>query len=199
MYIAQSPRQLSPDQLAALEQEILVQTNLARTSPTAYLSHLQAYRSRFQPDGYRVLLPENVYLRTREGIAAVDEAIAYLQEARPVSELQYSPGLSQAARDHVRDLGPRGGLGHGGSDRSNPSQRMSRYGQLLDFSAENITFGSDTAVRVVMDLIIDDGVLSRGHRQILFSSNYKRMGVACGPHRTYRVMCTMTYAGEYRE
>lgn len=83
---------------------------------------------------------------------AVREAIAVLSAAKPLPLLQYSPGITLAARDHVRDLGPRGGLGHVGADGSSPGKRVSRHGEWIGDLSEAITFGAPTARDVVLEL-----------------------------------------------
>ena len=45
-----------------------------------------------------------------------------------------------------------------------------------------------SAAEVVRQLIVDDDVPGRGHRKALFAAEMRYAGIACGPHRTYRVM-----------
>jgi uncharacterized protein YkwD len=183
--------------LSTVERGIITEMNRARSNPPAYSKVLLNWRNRFR--GKQVQLKPHLFLQTQEGTPAIDEAIRALQQTRPVSTLKFSRGLTLAARDHVRDQGNRGITGHNGRDGSNPFQRMERYGKWQTIAGENIAYGPDSAQAVVRDLIIDDGVPDRGHRTNMFQPRYRLTGVACGYHSRYRVMCSIEYAGGYRD
>ncbi len=74
------------------------------------------------------------------------------------------------------------------------ADRIARYGVWLGTMSENIDYGSRTARRVVISLLVDDGVPGRGHRTNIFAPASRYAGVACGPHRTYGVMCVTDFA-----
>ena len=70
------------------------------------------------------------------------------------------------------------------------SDRMRRHGRW-SATGEAIAYGPHRAEDVVLQLIIDDGVPDRGHRQAVFSARYRYAGVACGPHPRYRTLCVV--------
>ena len=179
--------QRMPDGRAVVEE-----VNLARTNPSEYARYIERLLQYF--DGRILRIPGEIGLRTEEGAAAVREAVAYLRRADPLPPLEHVPALTAAARDHVRDQGPRGAFGHEGSDGSTTSDRISRYARWRQAINENIDYGAKTARDVVISLIVDDGVSSRGHRRNIFDIDARYVGVACGPHTVYDVMCVMDFA-----
>jgi uncharacterized protein YkwD len=183
--------------LDSLEAQIVEQVNLARTQPGRYADLIEQTRSEFQ--GRFRVREGRLPVRTEEGLPAVDEAIAYLRRQRPLAPLEPSPGMSRAAQDHADDQSRTGETGHEGSDGSEAPQRMARYGRWLERAGENIAYGYGDARETVMQLIIDDGYPSRGHRKNFFTPGFHRIGVGCAPHPRYRRMCTMTLAGGYLE
>jgi uncharacterized protein YkwD len=177
--------------------DIHVETNLVRTDPAGYAAHLEAMLPHF--DGKMVDREGRPLLRTEEGSAAVEEAIEALRIRKPVPPLAWSKGLAGAAEDHVRDQGPIGGLEHYGTDGSDPARRAERRGRWVSGMAENIAYGENPAREVVIQLLVDDGVPDRGHRNNILNSGWGVEGVACGPHRDYRQICVMDYAVRYEE
>ena len=180
-----------------LEKEIVKEVNLARTKPGVYASWLRAQRQYYREKQLR--RPGEGPVRTKEGLAAVDEAIRWLEKQRPVGALGTSRGLSLAARDLVAPQGASGGFGHTAPDGSTPSGRIERHGQWESVIGENVAYGQRTARDVVAAFIVDDGVPGRGHRTNLFNAAFHVMGVDCGPHSTYGTTCAITFAGGFRE
>jgi uncharacterized protein YkwD len=180
-----------------LAREIAEETNRLRREPESYAAELEAWLPRF--NGLVLERPGRAFLRTEEGAPAVQDAIAALRAARPSAPLRWSAGLARAAGDHVRDQGPIGGTEHRGTDGSDPARRMERYGQWRGGVAENIAYGENAARDVVLQLLVDDGVPNRGHRDALLDPEWGVSGVACGRHRDYGQMCVMDYAEGYEE
>jgi uncharacterized protein YkwD len=175
----------------AVEAGILAEINRARTDPAGYARGLRRYRTYYR--GGVVWLPGNpVGLRTREGAAAVDEAIRFLARQAPLPPLAPAPHLRRAAADHVADQRSSGRRGHQGRDGSSPAERIRRRGGgPYGASGEVIAYGPEDAVSFVRELIIDDGVPDRGHRILLFSPRFRFAGAACGRHPGWRHMCVV--------
>jgi uncharacterized protein YkwD len=129
-------------------------------------------------------------IETSEGVAAVDETIAYLGAQPPLRPVENADMLAAAAADHASDQAATGETGHDGSDDSSPGDRVRKRGGDV-YVAEVIAYGPIDADDVIRQLIIDDGVADRGHRSIIFSPELQFAGVSCGPHPEYRIMCVI--------
>ena len=180
-----------------IEQDLLAEMNRLRAKPQSFIPVLKEYRSHFK--GKKVFRPGEITLVTNEGVGAVDNTIDFLESAGPLAALRLSAGMSKAAAVHVEDLGPKGKYGHYGTDGSSPSDRLKRYGQPKVGAAENLGFGERDGRRMVLMLLIDDGVPGRGHRKNMFNPKYKVVGVSCGSHATYGYMCVIDFAGDFVE
>ena len=183
--------------LSDLEQEVVEELNLARSQPKTYAEFLMDYSKLFV--GRELREPGEVTILTQEGRSAVNEAIRFLRNQKSLPYLTPSKGMSRAAADMVRMQETTNQIGHVGRDGSNFADRINRYGKWDGTCAENIDYGNNTARKIVMALIIDDGVSSRGHRKSIFNSELRRVGVACGRHQAFRYMCVIDYAARYVE
>ncbi len=76
---------------------------------------------------------------------------------------------------------------------------MDRYGKWLKAAGENIDYGYNKADRIVLSLLVDDGVPNRGHRKSILNPQFKVIGVAQGTHKTYDYMFVMDFAGGFQE
>jgi uncharacterized protein YkwD len=176
-----------------LETAVLAGLNAARADPKGYADGLRRYETYFH--GQQVDEPGHPPAMTTEGVAAVDNAIGWLDGRMPAPPLQYSDALARAARRLADDQGPRGGYSHVGSDGSTLRDRLQGVGVWAAAMEEDISLAQPTAEGVVRQLIIDDGVPGRGHRQAAFDPGLTIAGVACGPHATYGAMCVIDFAG----
>ena len=113
---------------------------------------------------------------------------------QPVGPLTYDEDLAKAARFHCEDTGPDGRIGHNSSDGTRMSDRLKRYVKDRMALGENIDYGNSSAEEIVISLVIDDGVPSRGHLKNIMKSSYRRAGATIGSHKQYRYMCTIDFS-----
>jgi len=176
-----------------LERAVLQEMNAARTGPKAFAAHLQRHRALFEGKRYRP--PGATYfIITKEGPAAVDEAIAFLKRQRPLPPFAWSEGLARSAAELVRAQGQSGKTGHG-RGKLGMEGRVGRNLEWTGSIGENISYGPNDGRDVVLQLIVDDGVPGRGHRANIFSPDFRLAGVACGPHPKLRTICVIDFAG----
>lgn len=177
---------------ASFEEQVLAGINEARTNPAGYAAKLKEYRGYFE--GNVVLMPgSDIGVRTREGVVAVDEAIAFLGRQAPLLPLRSAPELVAAARDLAAAQALSGGMGHAGAPGGDAKSRIKKH-KGSGFMAEALSYGAKDPAAVVRQLIVDDGVPTRPNRKLIFDKRYFRAGVACGAHLAARSMCVIDLA-----
>lgn len=182
-----------------LARQVLAETNLARTEPGKYADFIRESRNYYDGKIYR-LPGEDTLIKTHEGVSALDEAIEFLGHQKPLPALDWSQGLAAAAAELVREQSRTGRTGHVGKQTGKMQERIERHGTILQgIMGENIAYGPSDPRRLVMQLIIDDGVPDRGHRKTMYNAQFESAGVACGPHPDFGTMCVMNFAKGFRE
>ena len=197
--LSQTQTKTSGDEyaLSDLEKAVLEEMNLARTNPAQYATYLEAWRKYYNGKTFRP--PRSASVETIEGARALEEAIKYLRSAKPLPPLQLSKGMCLGAKDQAFDQGQTGDVSHQGKDKSFSWERVARYGEWKTPVSENIAYDSGTAREIVINLLIDDGVATRGHRNNIFNSSYLVTGISCGKHPLFGGMCVCTFAGGFTE
>lgn len=189
-------------QVSALEEDlgeqVLEEINLARAEPKQYADYILDWRKHFKGKFYQ-MPGTTVRKQTREGIAALNEAIEFLNQQKPLPPLTWSPGLAAAAAELVREQRKTQATGHKGEQTGGMAERIKRHGTWQGQIGENITYVPNEPRLLVMQLIVDDGVPDRDHRKNLFSSHFKEAGVACGPHTRFGTMCVADFSVQFKE
>ena len=131
-----------------------------------------------------------------EGDNVFKEAISFLKSIKPLPPLEWDQNLFSSAQEHVNDIGPKGLLLYQSSDGTEPEDRINKYCNYESLG-ENIDFGPNDAMGIIISLTLDDGEEQRPHRENLFKDDFNKVGIACGPHQTEFQMCVMDFAGDY--
>ncbi len=90
-------------------------------------------------------------------------------------------------------------LGHFGKDGSQLPQRIAKFGSVSFGYAENIVYYVDLPREIVLMMIIDDGIASRGHRKNIFNRAFRQVGIGYGKGRENEGLCVVVFAGLFRE
>ena len=150
------------------------------------------------PDTNVLSEPNKIQIQMVEGGNVFKEAIQFLRSLPPLKPLQWDQNLARSAQEHVDDIGPKGLLLYQSSDGTEPEDRISKYGNYVESLGENIDFGPNDAMGVIISLTLDDGEEERPHRENLFKQDYQKVGIACGPHKTEFQMCVMDFAFDFQ-
>ena len=157
--------------------KVLLEINKARTDPRAYAA--------------LYLLP---YVKNGNASAAMKECIIEMKNTKALNALQPGKGLALAAQEWVRLQGPSEYIGHD----MNLKVRLEKY-CYFGFYSENISYGYNDARKIVIQLLEDDNVPSRGHRKNILSRAFTHVGIGCGTHKRYRYMCVQDFAERYKD
>lgn len=183
--------------LTEFQKQVIFELNKVRSNPKhfaeEYMTDLRTYY-----EGNLFIYPGQDPVKTKEGIAPLNECIRVLLKTKPAPVLQPAEGLAKAAAELVADQQKHGGIGHIAHNGSTPQSRIEKYGDWDICSAEDISYGIFDAREIVMTLLIDDGVPNRGHRENILNPCFHFVGVDYGKHPDYRSLCAMDYAGAYK-
>lgn len=176
------------------EKEVFDFLNSVRADPKSIIHDLEEMRGYFKNNEYsNPKLDFNVM--TEEGVAAVDDAIQFLQKQPQLPKLVRSEELSAAAAKLVAAIGP-SGKASGDSENLSMEVRVKEAKNDTGSMAENISFGWNDPKQIVYQMIIDDGVKTRGHRANFFSTMFTEVGIAMGQHKTYNYCCVFDLFGK---
>ncbi|MBP5502746.1 MAG: CAP domain-containing protein [Bacteroidales bacterium] len=120
----------------------------------------------------------------------VQTLIRDLQKVRDLPMLIPDLGLCTAAANHASDIGRTGRTGHKSSDGRDLIKRFEKYFANGTVS-ENCSYGKAAPLDIVMQLLIDDGVESLGHRTVMLSKQYGAVGVSIAKHSVFQYNCVL--------
>jgi hypothetical protein len=171
--------------------------NKFRSNPRELARHLERLKKYLDKNTNILSEPDKIQIQMVEGENVFNEAIQYLKSLSPLPPFEWDDCLAQSAQEHVDDIGPKGLLLYQSSDGTEPEDRISKYGNYVDSLGENIDFGPNDEIGVIVSLTLDDGEEERPHRDNLFKNDYKKIGIACGPHQSEFQMCVMDMAYDF--
>ena len=170
----------------SFENELYKEINELRRDPSAYSKKISKSKENFKGNVW--IYPEtHEGIQTKEGPAAYDEAIDYLNNISPLEELVHSKGLTNISRDFLElfQKNP--------SDKTDINSIIDKYGSYSGSFRRLVEFGAPTAEQTIINLIVCDGNKSRVNRDALLDENLKSVGISSGKHDIYRT-CSVIMA-----
>ncbi len=186
------------DYMTQREKDVILAINMVRTNPRKFtVDFIMPLEKCFVKKIMKV--PGGEPVITDEGVKAVYELMKVLPKADASEVLKPSKGLRFAAADIAMYQEKTGKTGHIGEKGETLPKRVAKYGTYTNTIAENVSYGEESALMVIVSLLIDDGVKTRGHRTNILNPSHKLVGVKWGEHPKFERMCAMTFAVDFSE
>jgi uncharacterized protein YkwD len=176
------------------EQAVIDEMNKVRANPKQYAEYVRQERKFYSSDGSLIERPGELPLMTKEGFTAIDECIKALEKAQPVGMMKPHKALCLSAQLLAKDQSRKGTTGHTSSNGNNMVQRIHKFDKTINEVGENCSYGPSEARAIVIQLLVDDGVPSRGHRENILNGMFSFCGVAIDTHPVFRYVCVIDYA-----
>jgi uncharacterized protein YkwD len=115
-----------------------------------------------------------------------------LKAVKNLPMLMPEKSLMEAAAFHANDMKKNNFFEHTSSDGTSFGNRVRSYygGNAI---AENISAGLNTAIEVVMQLLVDDQLSSLGHRKNILGQKYVAIGVKNTTHPRWRYVTVQDF------
>ena len=118
-----------------------------------------------------------------------------LKKYKNLKPLIPAKNLGDSARAHAIDLGNAGKYGHTSSKGVDFKFRMGKLVERYAGVGENCAYGNEKPLAILMDMLIDDGNKSRGHRKNILQPRFEHLGLAIEPHITDKYNAVLLFAG----
>ncbi|MEM7104480.1 MAG: CAP domain-containing protein [Bacteroidota bacterium] len=153
--------------LTTKEKDMILEINRVRANPQRYVRYIDEYRAKVKRNN-NPNSPE-----TKEELQAIDELKQQLSSMAPVSILEPSRAVHNAAKKHGEEMKSKGKVSHIGADGSYPWDRIIREDASLKDGNENLVGGPDNVRDAVISLLVDAGISGRGHRKNILNKDWK--------------------------
>lgn len=170
--IAKANTAANVSSLSQMEKDIILYCNLARLDGTKFWAE---------------------YGKNAKGSTAyVSSLESDLKATKGLVMLEPEKSLMEAAAYHANDMSRNNFFDHTSSDGTSFGNRVYGFygGNAI---GENISAGMNTAIGVVMQLLVDDGLSSLGHRKNILGAKYKAIGVKTATHSTWRTVTVQDF------
>lgn len=177
-YIKRNP--LASEKKIQIEKEILQEINLVRMYPEQYADRI---------------LKKYIYSSN-----AAYECYTQLLKMPKLKGFELESGLSKTAKwltDHQSKTGEIGSQTKVfGYER--PKDRIDKFGFFYGGDCgESISYGYSSAREIVLQLLIDDGIVDRNNRNNILNPDFQKIGIAIATHPKYDYVCVIDFVNTY--
>ena len=163
------------DYLNPIDTAVLFYCNLVRINPQLFK---ETYLARFLENDKLEELKKSPYTKS---------LLSYLSKREKGKPFFPDGDLTKIASIHAEFMGKKGKTGHDNYDK-----RFKDVETKYTATGENCYYGSDNALEIVIQLLIDQNISSLGHRKNILSTRFNYFGGSSKPHTKYGynyVMC----------
>lgn len=160
------------DYMTPNEKKIIWILNMVRLNPKLFLQTV-------------LLNPKNKkYQKKETRNYYFNSLITDLKKLQPNTRLLLPDSLMfTSAHCHAYHGGLVGYIGH---DRSFSGCQSAFYGECCEY-------GNDEPINVLLNLLIDEGISSLGHRKVCLEPAFQSLGVSMQPHKRYGINTVMDF------
>ena len=151
------------------EEQILRYINMLRISPQKFC------------EDYLYYINEN------------ESIIKLLKECTNLNEITLDSNLVKVAQTHNKDLCDNGTIGHIGTNKSTIKDRISNVEKNIKYFGENLYYGIENPLLIVISMIIDKNDIEVKNRINLLDPNFTHFGISLMEHPIYEFSCVIDF------
>lgn len=171
--------------LSSAEEALLRELNLARAAPRVYIDYLRDYEVHIRAS--RLEYPNEEALPLKEGLAAAEEVIAFLESQKALPPLQASRALSGAARAWFE----------AGARAESLFPTLEARGSWKGTAGASVLIGGAEARRLVVFLLVGDGQPGRPGYRAIFNPDFRKLGLYLAPGAGPKNRGALVYAWDF--
>jgi len=164
------------------EKDLFLLINIFRQYPKYFGSNLDRFCEEF-------CVIEGNHVPSYSGRGYYEELKSYLLSLQSLPMFIPDISLFNSSKDHAIDAGTNGFTGHVSSNGDDVVTRALRYNKKYKYTGECCDYGYQYAPNILMHLLVDKGVASRGHRLAILDNGelgYNIIGISIQPHIIYK-------------
>lgn len=173
----------------AIEKDMIIEINKLRSNPKSYIPYINKYIESHEflinlhKKGKLEVRDKNTVEVLKNNISAAREAIRVLNNTKSLDTLTFNKEMYEITKSHAEYLKSVKKISHIGP---NNETVVNRFKDTKILVSENIASGlkesfsvnENYVINVIVDLLVDCNVPSRGHRKILLNRKSKFISIS---------------------